>query len=345
MSFQDQTSGPVVVDLQGLEINSAEAQMLTHPLVGGVILFARNCESVAQVSALTQAIRKINPELIIAIDQEGGRVQRIKEPLTLLPPMAALGRFYGRDASAAIKLSQDLGWLMAAEIISLGIDISFAPVLDLDYGVNPAIGNRAFHAEPLVVTELTRAFIEGMNAAGMAATGKHFPGHGAVYEDSHVAIPKDLRSLGDIENADLIPFKQLATSHLAGVMPAHIIFPAVDELPAGFSAKWIQDILRQQLGFTGVVFSDDLSMEAAGVVGGILQKAEHAWSAGCDALLVCNHPESAQELLSNWKPALRTDWQSMQKLRATQSHQWGELMSDSRRDKIRAELENLHLVE
>jgi len=290
--------GPVMLDLESTELSPAEKQQLLHPQVGGVILFARNYESVEQVTELVRQIHALrSPHLLVGVDQEGGRVQRFRKGFTRLPPASVYGEIWRRDNHRALDLAHKAGWLMAAECRAVGVDLSFAPVLDLGKGISGVIGDRAFHQSPQVVAELASQFIHGMKQAGMAATGKHFPGHGSVKEDSHVGHPVDQRALNDIMMEDILPFERLITAGLAGIMPAHVIYTQVDEKPAGYSEFWIKKVLRSQLGFQGVVFSDDLSMEAAGVAGEHHQRAEVALHAGCDMVLACNHPEAAAKIL------------------------------------------------
>jgi beta-N-acetylhexosaminidase len=292
------TYGPLMIDIAGTELSVLDRQRLCHPLVGGMILFSRNYRSREQLQALCAEIHALRqPPLLIAVDHEGGRVQRFREGFTLLPAMRQLGRWWDKTPRSAAEAARAIGFLLAAELRALGVDFSFAPVLDLDWGRSGVIGNRSFHARPEAVTMLAGALIEGMRDAGMACCGKHFPGHGWAEADSHVAIPKDERSLTELA-ADMMPYRELK---LDAVMPAHVIYPQVDSRPAGFSPLWIE-MLRNELRFDGVVFSDDLSMEGASVAGGIVERANAAWTAGCDMLLVCNSPDAVGDLLSCWQP-------------------------------------------
>ncbi len=291
--------GPVMLDLVGTSISPEEREMLNHPLTGGVILFTRNYESVEQLTDLTRQIHEIrSPHLLIAVDHEGGRVQRFREGFTHIPAAAIIGQQYDSNRKATLQFARDCGWLMAAELRACGVDMSFAPVLDKGIGVSGVIGDRAYHAKPEAIADIAHHFMLGMGEAGMSATGKHFPGHGCVKEDSHFAHPRDMRSLNDLLLDDIIPFERMIGFGLAGLMPAHVVYPAIDDRPAGYSKIWLQEVLRSQLKFQGVIFSDDLSMEAAGVVGGYTERARAALDAGCDMALVCNRKEAAQEVLS-----------------------------------------------
>jgi beta-N-acetylhexosaminidase len=291
------TLGPVMVDLAGIALEPAEREMLGHPQVGSVILFTRNYESPAQLARLVADIHAVrSPPLLVAVDQEGGRVQRFREGFTRLPPLREIGRQFGADRARGLALARELGWLMAAELRAVGVDLSFAPCVDLDYGVSTVIGDRALHTDAAAVGELAVAYILGMRDAGMAATAKHFPGHGAVAADSHVALPVDRRDWPDLE-ADLQPYHRLIANGLPSVMVAHVVFPAVDERPASLSPRWIGGVLRGELRFRGAVFADDLSMAGAAAFGGIAERGRMALEAGCDVLPVCNDRAAATALL------------------------------------------------
>lgn len=295
-------NGPVMLDVLGTRLTPEDEARLRHPLVGGVILFARNYASPAQLAELTSAIHALRtPPLLIAVDHEGGRVQRFRDGFTRIPPMRELGKVYDEHPKRAKHLAQQVGYVLASELRACGVDFSFTPVLDVDYGSSSVIGDRAFHSEPQAIAELAHSLLLGLKQGGMPTVGKHFPGHGFVCADSHVDVPVDQRSYTDIELCDLIPFRQMVDFGLTAVMPAHVIYPKVDSKPAGFSKKWLKDILRGQLGFEGCVFSDDLSMEGATVAGNIVLRAGAALEAGCDMVLVCNKPESADELLAGLK--------------------------------------------
>ncbi len=285
--------GTLMLDLAGTWLTPEDRQLLRQPEVGGMILFARNTESPAQVRELVRSIRALRPDMLIAIDQEGGRVQRLRRDVLRLP---ALGRIAGCAAAQQEPLAEAAAWLMATEMLACGIDISFAPVLDLDYGRSQVIGDRSLGGDPQQVSRLGKAYIQGLQQAGMAATGKHFPGHGWAEADSHFDLPVDERSEAAIRESDLQPFAALAPL-LDGIMPAHVVYPAVDSLPAGFSRRWLQDILRAELGFRGVIFSDDLTMAGAHAVGGMAERVDAALASGCDMLLVCNDRAAAEQAL------------------------------------------------
>ena len=289
--------GPLMVDVEGLVLNDDDIRRIRHPLTGGVILFSRNYTSREQLTELTRSIRACRPDVLIAVDHEGGRVQRFKDGgFTHLPPMRDLGRLWETDATVACRAAVAVGYVLAAELRACGIDMSLTPVLDLDYGESGVIGDRAFHADPQIVTRLAQSLNHGLLLAGMANCGKHFPGHGFVREDSHTEIPVDDRSLEEILDRDAAPYQLLGIG-LSAVMPAHVIYPQVDALPAGFSARWL-DILRKELGFEGAIMSDDLKMEGARVDGGVVRAAEMALDAGCDMVLVCNSPADVDLVLS-----------------------------------------------
>ena len=290
--------GPLMIDLAGTALAPEEGELLRHPLVGGVILFTRNYAEPAQLAELVRAIHAVrSPPLIVAVDQEGGRVQRFREGFSRLPPARRIGHEFDLEPRRAVALARSLGWLMASELRAQGVDISFAPCVDLDNGVSEVIGERAFHASPDAVAQLAQGWAAGMREAGMAATAKHFPGHGAVVADSHHTLPVDRRPLVDL-TPDLTPYRRLIANGLPAVMVAHLLFPAVDSAPASLSSRWIRDVLRGDLGFQGVVFADDLSMGgAAAAYGNVVTRARQALAAGCDMLPVCNNRPSVLELL------------------------------------------------
>jgi beta-N-acetylhexosaminidase len=299
--------GPVVVDVQGLELDDAERARLLHPLVGGVILFARNFASRAQVARLCGEIHALRrPRLLVCVDHEGGRVQRFRDGFTRVPPMRELGQLWDRDVLDACRRTTEVGRTIGRELREVGVDLSFTPVLDLDWGRSAVIGDRAFHADPRVVAMLARCLVHGLLLAGMANCGKHFPGHGFAEADSHVALPHDERDLATLLAHDAAPYGWLGET-LLSVMPAHVVYPQVDTQPAGFSRRWLRDILRRRLGFQGLIFSDDLTMEGASVAGDIVARARAALGAGCDMVLVCNRPDLADALLAglDWSPPAR----------------------------------------
>jgi len=290
--------GPLMIDIEGKSLTDEDRDVLTHPLVGGIILFTRNFESVEQLAALVRDIHALRtPRLLVAVDHEGGRVQRFRDGFTVLPPAATYGRLYSDDRKAGLEAAEQGGWLMAAECLALGIDISFAPVLDLGLGISSIIGDRAFHKTIEGVTQLAGAWMRGMKRAGMAATGKHFPGHGGIAADSHLELPVDERDYVTLKQRDMVPFERLVTNKLAAIMMAHVVYPQVDALPASFSPRWIRQELREGLHFQGAVFCDDLSMEGAVGLGDYSARARRALAAGCDMLPVCNNREGVEQIL------------------------------------------------
>ncbi|NCB58008.1 MAG: beta-N-acetylhexosaminidase [Gammaproteobacteria bacterium] len=316
--------GPLMLDVQGCELDAEEREILRHPTVGGVILFGRNYHDRSQLSALVKAIRQAaNKPLLIAVDHEGGRVQRFRDGFSRIPPMGILHK----AGNQAADLATECGWLMAAELLAHDIDLSFAPVLDLERGSN-VIGDRSFSSDPEQVIQLASAFIDGMHQAGMKATGKHFPGHGSVRADSHLESPRDNRSWEEIEATDLVPFRELIPAgKLDAIMPAHVIYTELDDQPAGFSRFWLQEVLRGKYGFNGVIFSDDLTMEGAAVAGGYPERAQAAFNAGCDMLLACNNRAGAVAILDGLQnpPASRAE-----SLLSTNNGDWSRLTSTSR---------------
>lgn len=293
------TLGPVMMDVQGKTLTEEDRELLAHPLVGAVILFTRNFESVEQLQQLVAEIRAVrSPPLLVTVDHEGGRVQRFRKGFTVLPSMRMIGRQYDLDAVAGRLLARQCGWLMAAELRAVGIDMSFAPCVDLDYGASSVIGDRAFHRDPRVVSELAISFMGGMREAGMSACAKHYPGHGFVVPDSHVAMPVDRRPLVDMDQ-DLTPYRRLIDNGVAAIMAAHVVYSEVDDKPAGFSRRWLQTELRGRLGFDGAIFTDDLSMAGAKVIGDMPERAKAALAAGCDVLSVCNDRQGVLQVIDS----------------------------------------------
>jgi len=302
--------GPAVIDVVGPVLTDEDRNRLRHPAAGGVILFARNYENPEQLSSLTTEIARLRePELLLCVDHEGGRVQRFREGFSAIPPMRTLGRLWDRDAAAAREAARAIAYVVGAELAAHGVDFSFAPVLDLDYGGSSVIGDRALHFDPTAVGALGACIVKGFADAGMGAVGKHFPGHGYAEADSHVAVPRDERKMLEIQRKDLVPFRMAIEAGLAAVMPAHVIYGQVDAEPAGYSKHWLQEVLRGKLGFQGIIFSDDLSMEGASVAGGVPERARAALAAGCDMVLLCNDPAGQELLLDSLKdvPSANSD--------------------------------------
>lgn len=287
-------------DPAGSALTDDDRRRLTHPAAGGVVLFSRNYENPEQLRALTEEIERLRePALPICVDHEGGRVQRFRDGFTAIPAMRELGRLWDRDRDAARDTARAVSYIIAAELAAHGVDFSFAPVLDLDYGGSSVIGDRALHFDPNAVGALSAAIVQGFGAAGMAAVGKHFPGHGFATADSHVALPHDERPVGEIMRKDVFPYQAAIRAGLAGIMPAHVIYPRADSEPAGYSKYWLQEVLRGKLGFAGAIFSDDLSMEGASTAGGPPERGRAALAAGCDLLLLCNDPAAQEKLLES----------------------------------------------
>jgi beta-N-acetylhexosaminidase len=302
--------GPVVLGIEGASLTATDRSRLLHPLAGGAILFSRNFESCAQLSSLTASIRALrSPPLLICVDHEGGRVQRFRDGFSAIPAMRTLGELWDKDVARAATEAQKLGQLLARELRAHGIDFSFTPVLDLDFGASAVIGDRAFHGNPNAVAHLAACLRRGLKAGGCAAVGKHFPGHGFITADSHVELPVDSRTLDALATDDLIPFAVLAKEGIEAVMPAHVVYPAVDDVAAGFSRIWLQDILRGRLAFDGLIFSDDLGMAGAHAAGDIVARATAAAGAGCDMVLACNDHAASDDLLSRWTPAAQPELQ------------------------------------
>ena len=330
-----------MLDLEGMSLSKEENEILLNPHVGGVILFAKNISSRDQVQELCGEIKQINPQLLIAVDQEGGRVQRLKEGYTILPTMQKLTAFLNSDSDKNFHLATDLGWLMASEVIASGLDISFAPVLDLDNSRSSVIGDRSISDNPEEVIAIASSFIKGMNQAGMQATGKHFPGHGGIFADSHLTFSEDTRSLSELESHDLLPFDAL-TLQLGGVMTAHISYINIDKDIATFSKFWLQDILRNKIGFAGTIFSDDLSMKGSDYVGGIEAKVSKALESGCNMVLVCNDRAAAEKAINFLEEAKISQSHKISKLKASQSISWADLEKDTRRIDI---IDKLNILE
>ncbi|MTI14311.1 beta-N-acetylhexosaminidase [Sansalvadorimonas verongulae] len=338
--------GVLVFDLVGQQLTDREKHLLRHPAMAGLILFTRNFESRAQLTDLVAQVRDINNDLLIMADQEGGRVQRFRgEGFTTVPSMGTFGRLWRNSPAQAVELIKDTGWLLGSELRSVGIDLGLSPVLDLDRGISRVIGDRGFSDNPDIVIDLASAFIQGLHAAGMKSVGKHFPGHGGIGVDSHIALPTDKRTLCEIE-PDLRPYMALTQQGLDGVMPAHVRFPELDDAPAGFSRFWLNDMLREKVDFNGAVFSDCLCMAGASVAGDIVQRSIKALDAGCDAILACNNPDAVDQVVQAWEqeklPAVNTlQRKRLEAMKGSSSVLWGDLESDPRRVETQARLKSL----
>ena len=357
MSKLNMKPGPVTLDVVGLELNAQDRRRIQDPLTGGVILFGRNFANRKQLTKLTGDIKKLRPDVLISIDHEGGRVQRAKQDgFTHLPAMRKLGELWSakntskhaaQSAALAMAAATACGYVLGTELRACGVDFSFTPVLDLDFGRSGVIGDRSFSRDPQIVFALAKSLNDGLRMAGMANCGKHFPGHGWAEADSHVAIPVDERSLQDILNDDAKPYEWLDLS-LAAVMPAHVIYPQVDSMPAGFSKIWLHSVLRQELGFEGVIFSDDLSMEGASVAGSVVKGAELALEAGCDAVLICNRPDLADQLLKDLRVSKAKQSESMSRLNRlmpqTPALDWNALQKEAQYQHAKGLLQQFQLI-
>ncbi len=357
MSKLNMKPGPVTLDVVGLELNAQDRRRIQDPLTGGVILFGRNFANRKQLTKLTGDIKNLRPDVLISIDHEGGRVQRAKQDgFTHLPAMRKLGELWSakntskhaaQSAALAMAAATACGYVLGTELRACGVDFSFTPVLDLDFGRSGVIGDRSFSRDPQIVFALAKSLNDGLRMAGMANCGKHFPGHGWAEADSHVAIPVDERSLQDILNDDAKPYEWLDLS-LAAVMPAHVIYPQVDSMPAGFSKIWLHSVLRQELGFEGVIFSDDLSMEGASVAGSVVKGAELALEAGCDAVLICNRPDLADQLLKDLRVSKVKQSESMNRLNRlmpqTPALDWNALQKEAQYQHAKGLLQQFQLI-
>lgn len=323
--------GPVILDLIGPELSQEECDILQHPLVGGIIFFSRNYESPEQITELCRQVRHARTKpLLITVDHEGGKVQRFRDGFTAIPAMGELGELYDHAPQQALTLAEHCGWMMASELLAVGVDLSFAPVLDLNKQLNPVTDHgRPFHREPQIVIALAKAAISGMRKAGMAATGKHFPGHGSVNLDSHLAMPIDQHDFKTIAADDLIPFAELIRHGIDAIMPAHIVFPNMDDKPVGFSSHWLKTILRQQLQFSGIIFSDDLNMKGAGITVNYAGRAQTALEAGCDMVLVCNNREGAIQVLDQLPHTHLFEYAKIKNLQGKRSHSFAGLKAST----------------
>jgi beta-N-acetylhexosaminidase len=340
--MQKHLLGRLMLDLDSSSLTNEEKTLLQNPHVGGVILFSRNIVSKNQVMSLCHQIAGVNPNLLIAVDQEGGRVQRLIDGYTVLPSMQKLGKFVAQDKDNGLILASNLGWLMASEVIASGLDISFAPVLDLDLDRSSIIGDRSFGDNPKTVINIANSFINGMNEAGMKAVGKHFPGHGGIHADTHLSYSEDLRSLDDLQQHDLIPFHELH-NRLGGIMTAHIAFPEIDNNIATFSKYWLQNTLREKMKFKGEIFSDDLSMKGTDFVGGIDHKVQKALESGCTMILICNDRSAALQALRFMEKQNISYSPTLISLKASKKVSWDKLENDPRRKDIINQIHNLGL--
>ena len=331
------TCGRLMMDIDGTSLSSVDRDLISNSQVGGLILFERNFSSKDQIADLCSQIKGIKNNILIAVDQEGGRVQRFKDGFTILPSMQSLSDYAAKSSNK--EIFKEVGWLMAAELVAAGIDISFAPVLDVDRNTSSIIGNRSFSDEPSNVSRIAKEFISGMNEAGMQATGKHFPGHGGIFEDSHLLQPQDRRSLDELIKHDLVPFIDLKDD-MGGIMCAHILFSEVDELSAGFSSFWIKEILRNRIGFKGVIFSDDLTMKGAGE-NSYAERVDLSLSAGCDMVLICNNRDGVFEAIEYMEKKEISGSHNITSMLSQSNISWKDLYSSNRRSKIREDLTNL----
>ncbi len=322
--------GPLMLDLRGMNLDAEEREKLRHPLVGGVILFTRNYRDPEQIADLICEVRALKtPPLLVAVDHEGAPIQRFRDGFVELPGCVEVGNLWRKDEMRARQMAFDLGWVMAGELRAVGVDFSFAPVLDLRTGVSRVVDQRALHPDPVVVAELAIAYIGGMRRGGMAAVAKHFPGHGSVAPDSHHELPFDERDFDTIANSDLVPFERVIDAGLDALMPAHVVYTRIDALPAGFSPIWLQQVLRQRLNFQGAVFSDDISMAGAAVAGGYAMRLERALEAGCDMVLVCNNPAAATEMLEQGRAcASPVSTSRLRRMRGKPTPGWKALHAD-----------------
>ena len=341
--MQKNLLGRLMLDLDSSSITNEEKTLLQNPHVGGVILFSRNIVSKNQVLSLCRQIAEVNPNLLIAVDQEGGRVQRLIDGYAVLPSMQKLGKFVAQDKDNGLILASNLGWLMASEVIASGLDISFAPVLDLDLDRSSIIGDRSFGDTPKTVINIANSFINGMNEAGMKAVGKHFPGHGGIHADTHLFYSEDLRSLDDLKQHDLIPFHELH-NRLGGIMTAHISFPEIDNNIATFSKYWLQNTLREKMKFKGEIFSDDLSMKGTDFIGGIDHKVQKALESGCTMILICNDRPAVLQALRFMEKQRTSQSTTLTSLKASKIVSWEKLENDPRRKEIINQIHNLGLA-